>query len=170
MNVAVLCACASSSPTDASRWPLSEDIGQVGIVAPLVAVVHTDVAGGVSTGERVDGWMEDDGGGLPLQVVRTRIAVLLVKAEGTLVSRRAVDELVADHFVLALEALAALGMDAVLDGTVVGSFVGVDVCMRTGPVRNKSDRRKVWGRGEQAYLRRYWVWKGSALQPGCGHL
>lgn len=45
---------------------------------------------------------------LPLQVVRSRILMLLVRAEGTNVSRRLMDQAVPDHLVLALEAFTTL--------------------------------------------------------------
>lgn len=67
----------------------------------------------------------------PLQIVRPGILVLALGAEGTHVARTVVHEAVADHFILALEAFAALGALAALDGAVVRAHGAVDVAVRT---------------------------------------
>ena len=55
-----------------------------------------------------------------------------IGTEGADVARAVVHEAVADHFVLALEALAAFGARAARHGAVVRAGGGVDVCVGAG--------------------------------------
>ena len=66
----------------------------------------------------------------PLQIIRSRILVFAIRAERTHIARRLMHEAMADHFVFALEALAALGARAALHGAVVRSVLRVHIRMR----------------------------------------
>src|SRR5438034_10314065 len=60
---------------------------------------------------------------IPLEIIRSRVAVLLIWAKRTNIAGRVVDEAVATHFVFALETLSAYTSRAVLHGTVIWSRV-----------------------------------------------
>lgn len=65
-----------------------------------------------------------------LQIVWTWISVLTLWAEWANVTWTVVHQAMADHLVLALEALAAFRTRAACDGAVVWSALAVDVLMR----------------------------------------
>ena len=69
---------------------------------------------------------------VPLQIIRSRILVLPIRAERTHVPRRLVHEAVSDHLVLPLEAFAAFRAGAVANGTVVRAVRRMNVCVRAG--------------------------------------
>lgn len=97
--------------------------------------------------------------------------MLPLRAEGTDVARAIVDEPVADHLVLALEAFAAFGARTACYGAVVWTVLAVDVLVRAGKaVVSDIVRDMPQGRGFVAYFRRYCVWKLPAVQSGTSHL
>lgn len=59
----------------------------------------------------------------PLEIVGSRIFVLLVGAEGTDITRRVVNEAMTHHFVLTLEALSTGCSRTPLYGTKVWAFL-----------------------------------------------
>lgn len=101
--------------------PLRQHLPEQGVVSVLVDVVDADVA---------------------LQVVGAGVLAVALRAKGADVARRVVHEAVADHFVLALEALAALGAGAALDGAVVRPALRVDVGVRAAAGLVGNDKHK----------------------------
>ena len=99
---------------------------------------------------------------VPLEVIWSGVAVGAVRAERAHVAGRAVGQAVADHFVFALEALAALGAGAAGYGAVMRSIRRVGG--RVGAGSEVSTTRFVTERSN--YLRRYWGGNGDAVQPG----
>ena len=68
---------------------------------------------------------------LPLQVVRSWISVFSIRTKRTYITRRVVNKSMTLHLVFALEAFPAFGTLAAFNGTVVRSFGGVDVHVRS---------------------------------------
>jgi hypothetical protein len=115
----MLATCSPPSASVTALWPLRQDHTKLGVVSVLVDVVNADVS---------------------LQIVRSRVAMLLVRAEraeqyrlgrGGLrrdersnlpdVSWTLVNEAVPDHLVLSLKPLSCLASGTVGHGTIVGS-------------------------------------------------
>lgn len=69
------------------------------------------------------------GSSLPLEVVRTRISVLLVRTEGADVARRIVNQTVPNHLVFPFESIATWPSWAAWLGTEMRSKLGMDVFM-----------------------------------------
>lgn len=67
-----------------------------------------------------------------------------------------------NHLVFSFESFSPFRTIAGLNRTVMGTTLRVDIRVRTAIDQNKnSSNREVL----IAYLRRYWVWKGGAVQP-----
>lgn len=82
-------------------------------------------------------------------------------------------EPMANHFIFALEAFAAVGAGAAGHGAVVRAGLGVDVCVRTLYLDQRcslwvesTSRGGAGGDRERTYLSRYCVWNGGATHPG----
>lgn len=71
--------------------------------------------------------------------------MLALRAERADVARAVVHEAVADHLVLALEALAALGARAAGDGAVVRAALAVDVLVRAARAAVSQRLRWIFG-------------------------
>ena len=99
---------------------------------------------------------------IPLQIVRSWISVLTLGTKGTNVAGRLMHETVADHLILALEALPTFGTGARLDRAIMWATLRVNVGVRAeypsvvAPIEARVN----------TYLRRYCVWNGGAVQPG----
>lgn len=102
---------------------------------------------------------------LPLEVIWSGIAVFAIRTERADISGAVVHQAVTYHFVFPLEAFAAFATRTVSDRTVMGATLAMDVSVRavqkTSQMTKMNADRSVW-----TYLKRYWVWKGSAVQPG----
>ena len=75
----------------------------------------------------------------PLQVVRSGILVLSLRAKWAEVARRTVNKTVSDHLILPFEPFATFTPRAVLHGTVVWPDLAVNVFMRTVMWNQKSE-------------------------------
>jgi hypothetical protein len=73
----------------------------------------------------------------------------------------------AHHFILALETFPAYASWTTIYGTEMRSVLGMHVGMGASVpyVRAGISAMRCY-----TYLRRYWVWKGAAVHPGCVHL
>jgi len=60
---------------------------------------------------------------MSLEIIRSRITVLLIWAKRANIAGRVVNEAVADHFIFALETLSTYTSRAVLHGTVIWSLM-----------------------------------------------
>lgn len=69
---------------------------------------------------------------VPLEIIRSRILVSLIRTERTYVSGRIVHKTVTDHLVFSLEALSALRARTALYGTIVWPELRVDICVGAG--------------------------------------
>lgn len=100
---------------------------------------------------------------LPLQIVRSRVFVLLVWTEWAYISRRIMDEAVSDHLILPFESFPAGSTRTASYGTEMRTILRMNICM--GAVHAIS---LGYGAGtrETAYFNRYCVWNGAAVQPG----
>lgn len=66
-----------------------------------------------TSGERV---------GIPLQVIRSRILMLLIRTKRTHIARRPMHKTVADHFIFPFETSATHTVDTPFDRTIVWSI------------------------------------------------
>lgn len=67
--------------------------------------------------------------GLPQEIIRTGIFVLLLRTKWAYVSRRVMHEAMSDHLVLALKTLAANTSGTPLNRAEVRAVLGVDIGM-----------------------------------------
>jgi hypothetical protein len=86
---------------------------------------------------------------IPLEVIRTRVFVLLVVAKRADITWRIVNKPMPYHFIFALKALATLGSGTSFDGTKIRAVVGVYVRMRT------------WGKKSASHVKRFYRARSS---------
>ncbi|OWP00770.1 hypothetical protein B2J93_8461 [Marssonina coronariae] len=112
----------------ASTWAfgaLGQDVAQLGVVFVSVTVVDSHVPTQHQQLDSLRSSCRERDKKLPLKVIRAWILVLSVRAEGTHVAGRVVDEAVPDHLVFSLEPLPALASGAAFDAAVVGAVLGM---------------------------------------------
>lgn len=105
----VLRADAPTTAPAASFGPLRQDVAEKRIVLVLVDVVNPHVS---------------------LQIVWPRILVISLWTEWTDVARRIVDQAMANHFILPLEAFATFATTTARDRAVVRAGLAVDIGVR----------------------------------------
>jgi hypothetical protein len=69
----------------------------------------------------------------PLQIVRPRIPVLLVRTERADITRRVMDQPMPYHFILSLETLPSDSSRAVFDRAIMGPTLRMNICVRASP-------------------------------------
>lgn len=69
-------------------------------------------------------------GNLPLEIIRPRVFILLVRTKRTCIARRVVNKSMPDHLILALKTLAPNAPRAPFNRAEVGAFLRVRIDMR----------------------------------------
>lgn len=93
--------------------------------------------------------------------------MLLIGTERTHIAWGIMHQAVAHHFIFALESFPAYASWTTFYGTEMRSVLRVHVGM--GAI-GLYVRVVLLAMRYYTYLRRYWVWKGAAVHPGCVHL